>query len=165
MGCDDLVFIDSDIEWQPEWFFRLLNYDVDVVGGTYPKKGDHEEYVVRKINNTDIDRTTGLLEVDGLGTGFIRLSKRAIQHLWDTSEPYVDKKDNLERRMVFDVVIIDHDMVSEDILMCMKLQDGGFKIYLDPTMTCNHIGTKKYTGDFKHWYNTLLRPSTIRKQL
>jgi hypothetical protein len=42
---DDLIWIDSDIEWNPEWFFKLLNHPVDVVGGTYRKKGDKEEYV------------------------------------------------------------------------------------------------------------------------
>ena len=44
--CDDLMWIDTDIEWEPKWFFDLLNYPVDVVGGTYPKKGDQKEMYV-----------------------------------------------------------------------------------------------------------------------
>ena len=80
MGCDDIVFIDADIDWRPEWFFKLLNYPVDVVGGTYPKKGDAEMYVVKHTDITKpIDQATGLLEVDGLGTGFLRMSRAAIQ--------------------------------------------------------------------------------------
>lgn len=35
---DYLIFIDSDIEWQPSDFFKLLNYPEDIVGGTYRKK-------------------------------------------------------------------------------------------------------------------------------
>jgi GT2 family glycosyltransferase len=46
-------------------------------------------------------------------------------------------------------------MISEDIYVCRKLTDeGGFKIYLDPKITCNHVGGKKYKGDFLKWYNS-----------
>ena len=149
---DDLIWIDSDIEWEPEWFFQLLDYPQDVVGGTYRKKGDREEYVLRKVDKSDIDPTTGLLEVHGLGTGFVKMSRNAMKYLWDVSSIYIDPKDNKERRMVFDVVIKDKDMVSEDIIAFMKLVDGGFKIWLDPKMTCNHIGPYRFRGDFIPWF-------------
>ena len=145
---DDLVWIDSDIEWQPEWFFKLLDHDADVVGGTYPKKADKEEYVLRQVKKHPIDNQTGLMEVDGLGTGFARMSKKSMQYLWDTSTPYIDPKDNKERRMICDVQIINGQMYSEDIVMFLKLQQGGFKIYLDTNMTCNHTGPKKFIGNF-----------------
>ena len=151
-GVDELIFIDSDIEWQPNWLFKLLDYDADVVGGTYPKKGDKEEYVVRQLHRKPAD-SRGLIEVDGLGTGFVKISKKAMQYLWDTSVKYIDPKDNKERRMIFDVVIQDENLISEDIHAFNKLTTGGFKVYLDPTMTCNHIGGKKYKGDFEKWYS------------
>jgi hypothetical protein len=148
-GFDDLIWIDTDIEWQPEWLFQLLDYPVDVVGGTYRKKGDREEYVVRQPGL--IDPRTGLMEVQGLGTGFLRLSRKAMQYLWDTNKPYIDKKDNKERRMIFDVIIANDDLMSEDIYALQKLIDGGFKIWMDPKMTCNHIGPYKFTGSFEQW--------------
>lgn len=164
---DDLVWIDSDIEWKPEDFFKLLDYPVDVVGGTYRKKGDKEEYVLRQLAITPPDSQTGLLLVDGLGTGFVRFSKLAMQHLWDVSKPYMDPKDDKERRMIFDVVIetvggIDQ-MVSEDIHAFNKLKNGGFKIWLDPNITCNHIGPYKFTGDFNKWYNRDIRQNLVTK--
>lgn len=149
---DDLIWIDSDIEWEPEWFFKLLDHPVDVVGGTYPKKADKEEYVLRQVIKHPIDKSTGLMEVDGLGTGFARMSKKAMQYLWDSSTMYIDPKDNKERRMICDVQIIDKQMYSEDIIMFLKLQQGGFKIYLDATMTCNHTGPKKFKGNFQKNY-------------
>lgn len=161
MECDDLIFIDSDIEWEPEWIFKLLNYNVDVVGGTYPKKGDKEEYVVRQLKRHPKDAHTGLLEVNGLGTGFVRFSRGAIQHLWDISTPYTDPKDNKERRMIFDVVIEDGGLISEDIHAFNKLGRAGYKIWLDSTMTCNHSGPKKFRGNFESWYAR----SAPRKQL
>lgn len=152
-GYDDIIWIDSDIEWQPDWFFKLLDYPQDVVGGTYRKKGDREEYVLRKTDESKIDPSTGLLEVHGLGTGFVKMSRKAMQYLWDVSTPYIDRKDNKERRMIFDVVIKDQDLVSEDIIAFIKLVEGGFKIWLDPKMTCNHIGPYKFQGDFKPWFD------------
>lgn len=150
-GCDDLVFIDSDIEWEPQWLFDLLQYPVDVVGGTYPKKGGKEEYVVRQMVKRPLNNL-GLIEVDGLGTGFVRFSSKALQYLWDTSVPYLEPKDNKERRMIFDVVIENNSLISEDIHAFNKLRAGGFPVYLNPTMTCNHTGPKKFTGDFEKWY-------------
>ena len=152
MDCDDLIFIDSDIEWMPEDFFKLLNYEEDVIGGTYPKKSSIEEYVVRQLDRAEIDIDTGLVEVDGLGTGFVKLSKKAMQYLWDISEPYIDPKDGKERRMIFDVVIKNQSLHSEDIHMFDKLKEGGFNIWLDTNITCNHTGPKKFTGDFRSWY-------------
>jgi len=150
-GFDDVIWIDSDIEWQPEWFFKLLEYPVDVVGGTYRKKGDKEEYVVRQLVKNPPNPTTGLVEVSGLGTGFLRMNRKSMQYLWDSNKPYIDKKDNKERRMIFDVIVTDNDLMSEDIYALQKLIDGGFKIWLDPSMTCSHIGPYKFQGDFSSW--------------
>ena len=148
-GYDDLIWIDTDIEWQPEWFFKLLEYPVDVVGGTYRKKGDREEYVFSGFGKKDPD--TGLIEVNGLGTGFLRMSRAAMQYLWDSNQSYIDNKDDTERRMIFDIIIKDRDLVSEEIYALRKLIDGGFKIWLDPSMTCNHTGPYKFIGSFQNW--------------
>jgi glycosyltransferase involved in cell wall biosynthesis len=152
MECDDLIFIDSDIEWQPDWIFKLLEYPVDVVGGTYPKKGDAELYVVKLLDtNKQPNNLTGLIEVDGLGAGFLRFSRRAIQWLWDNSESYEEKEYNKIRKMIFEVVVRNNDLISEDIWVCEKLKSAGISTWLDPQMTCNHIGMKKYTGNFNQW--------------
>jgi len=154
-GFDDLIFIDSDIEWDPTWIGKLLNYPVDVVGGTYRKKTDSEElYVIKQLTNpAPVDTRTGLMKVDGLGCGFIRLSRRAMQYLWDASEPYEDRG---EKRMIFEVLVEDGDILSEDIYMCHKLNRGGIQVHLDPRMCCNHMGLKKYEGNFFDWYQRLL---------
>lgn len=153
-GFDDLIFIDSDISWDPEWLFRLLQYPVDVVGGTYRKKSDESEMYVTRIlkNPAEIDTRTGLMKVDGLGCGFIRLSRKAMQYLWDASEPYQDRG---EKRMVFEVVVESDEIISEDIWMCTKLKRGGFDIHLDPRICCDHVGIKKFQGNFANWYDNL----------
>ena len=154
---DDLIFIDGDIDWDPSWVNTLLRYKVDVVGGTYRKKSDdREEYVCKSMKNpADVDTKTGLMKVDGLGAGFLRLSAKAIKHLWDTAEPYVDGSGK-QARMVFEVKVIDGELVSEDIMMCRKLKEGGFDIHMDPRMCCGHSGQKRFVGNFVDWYGRFL---------
>ena len=162
-GYDDLIFIDGDIEWDPKWIFQLLKYKQDVVGGTYRKKVDEvEDYVVKAWVHDDkgtifpmeTDTRTGLVKVAGLGTGFMKLSRKALEHLWEGAVPYVDHKGK-NSRMVFDIAIQNGTLVSEDILMCQKLINGGFDIWLDPRMCCNHTGPKKFEGNFIGWLERL----------
>lgn len=154
-GFDDLIFIDSDIEWDPTWIAKLLAYPVDVVGGTYRKKTDDDElYVIKQIENpAPVDTRTGLMKVDGLGCGFVRLSRKAMQHLWDVSEPYEDRG---EKRMIFEVLVEDGELMSEDIYMCQKLNRGGIQVHMDPRMCCNHTGIKRFQGNFFDYYQRLL---------
>lgn len=154
---DDLIFIDADIDWDPSWVATLLKYKVDVVGGTYRKKTDvSEEYVCKSANiPADVDTKTGLMKVDGLGCGFLRLSSSAMKYLWSTAEPYEDGSGK-KARMIFDVKVIDGQLVSEDILMCRKLKEGGFDVHLDPRMCCGHSGHKRFTGNFIDWYTRFL---------
>ena len=155
MNCDDLIFIDSDIEWRPEDFYKLLDHPVDVVGGTYPKKGDIEQYVAKILDPYKArDPKTGLLQADGLGTGFLRMTKRAVKHLWDTSPVYSDKQVN-DKRLIFNVVVENNDLISEDIFVCQQLAKGGIPIWLDTTITCGHVGMKKYVGNFDLWLGKL----------
>jgi len=147
---DTLFFIDSDMEWEPEWFFRLLERPEPIVGGAVIKKSDNEGYNV-KITNKTLKYSTDqkLLEVDGVGTGFLKVDRFAIDKLWLMSEPYFH--DNKDNRMVFDIKIENGDLVSEDYIMCSKWKSLGYKIWLDPTITCNHNGVKKYKGNVQNF--------------
>lgn len=158
MDCDDIVFIDSDIEWQPEHFYRLLNYPVDIVGGTYPKKGDAEIYVGKILHpRAPRDPETGLLSVEGLGTGFLRISRQAVDAIWEASPDYEERDQGKKRKWIFNVVVENNDIISEDIWMCKRFIELGYKIWLDAGITCNHVGMKKYTGNFENWLQRLIQ--------
>lgn len=156
----DMFWIDSDVGWNPDHFFRLLNYPVDVVGGTYRKKKDPEEYPVQVLSDkVSIDEKTRLLEVDGLGLGFLRISRKAMLALWDSHEEKYTSN-GLECRNVFQFPIINGEVISEDIFMCHKFKDLGFKTYLDPSISCLHAGTKAYQGDFLKFLEKIVVPQT-----
>ena len=154
-GFDDLMFIDGDQEWKPEWVLKVLSHQVDCVGGAVRKKSDVESYNVKAASaDIAVDAKTGLMSVAGLGTGFLRLTKAAMLVLWESSEEYRDDAGKRNRWM-FDVRPVDGRLVGEDIFMSQKLRDAGIPVWLDPTITCSHIGVKKWDGDFSAWLNGL----------
>lgn len=150
--CTDIIFIDADQGWDPEWVPKLLSYPVDVVGGTVRKKTDERELYNVKHGSVHIetDPKTGLWMVDSLGTGFLRMTRKAVEALWNSSVEYrVWNKE--PSRWVFDIRPIAGQLVGEDVMVSLKLKDLGFQTYLDPDMVCIHIGVKKYIGNFKNW--------------
>jgi len=147
-GVDDLIWIDSDEAWKAEDFIRLLSFEVDIVGGTARKKKEEEEYVVRILpDQKNIDLSpSGLFEVEGIGCGFTRLSRKALNEIWDSAEELKDGS-----RSVFEVKVIDGQIYSEDILFCLKARKLGLKIYMAYKITCDHIGQKIYSGNFEQY--------------
>jgi glycosyltransferase involved in cell wall biosynthesis len=143
---DDIFFIDSDTEWEPEWFFRLLERPEPIVGGALIKKTDKEGYTVKLLDKQlKLSEDGKLIQADGVGTGFLKVSKFALEKLWLASDPYTSEGE--EHRMVFDIKVENGDLISEDYVLCNKWKNLGYKVWLDPTITCNHIGIKKFKGD------------------
>lgn len=156
-NVDDLVFIDCDVDWSPEDFFKLLSYPVDVVGGIYPKKGDTEEYPVKMLaSEFEIDEN-GLVEVEGIATGFLRLTRRAMELVWNNSAEYTEPHKPNPIRMVFNIDIVNGQLVSEDIIFCKKWRDLGGKVWFDPSIKLSHVGIKRWTGDFLSWIDKVKR--------
>ena len=159
-GADDLIFIDDDLDWRPEWVFELLRFPVDVVSGIYPKRTDEESYpFIPWLNEDgewfppDVDVRTGLLRVKGVPTGFLRLTRKAMQVLWNASKPY---KNGIlpEERAIFDISIIGDTMYSEDYTMCHKLFEAQIPVWLDPRKCCGHEGMKLFNTRMTEWLMT-----------
>ena len=148
---DDIVWIDSDMAWEPQWFMELLDSPRDVVGGTTRKKTDHEEVYPVKTRSLALE-DDGTIAVESIGTGFVRTSRRAFLAAWDASRPYRDRGRAGERRMVFEVVVgPEGDLVSEDVAFMGKMRAAGFQPHLMPHMTCLHVGPKVFEGDFMRY--------------
>jgi hypothetical protein len=154
---DDLIIIGSDQDWEAEWIVRLLSYPVDVVGGAVRKKTDDRELynvkVLSGIHSFVRHPTHDIITAPdmALGTGFLRLSRKAMDALWDASEKYTIVGRAKPSAWVFDIRPVNGQLVGEDIHMCHMLRSLGFEVWLDPTMCCGHIGQKRFAGDFGAW--------------
>lgn len=146
---DGILWIDADVEWDPQWAVNVVQANKDVLGLPIVKKIIDEQYSV-KCNFEDLNPDEeGFIEVESNATGFLYMSKAAIDYLWDNSEAYTHN--GQDRRWIFETGIQDGDIIGEDVWVCRKLRQGGFKIYIDSTKTCNHIGSLKYTGNFAEY--------------
>jgi glycosyltransferase involved in cell wall biosynthesis len=150
---DDLIFIDSDEEWDPEWIFKLLAYKEEVIGLPVVKKSDQVMFNIKALPQGLKMQQNGLMEVEAVGTGFMKISRAALKKVWDISPEY--KNEGRTGRMVFDVQVVNGDLVSEDNIFCQKWRNLGGKVFIEPSMTCNHIGVKKYQGNFLEYLKFL----------
>jgi hypothetical protein len=89
------------------------------------------------------------MKCEGIGTAFLKMSKRAVDSIYLASEIFTHH--GKECRNVFECSIIDGDFYSEDILLCKKLKRLGFDIWIDTKMTCGHIGNKNYIGNLNQF--------------
>lgn len=157
-GADDIVFIDSDQSFDADAFFHVLDHPVDAVGIPVIMKTAQERYNIRPdAPESHVWRPDlALLEVQCIGTGFLRLSRRAMQVLWDQGTPYTEER---PMRLICDVQIVNGGMISEDVQLCKKLTDSGIKIYADIRHTCDHFGVKRYSGSYLNYRNQAITQS------
>lgn len=145
-AATDLLFIDADIAWNAEDALRLIMSPHDVIGGVYRRKVDHEII----FNQAGMKPTgTNLIELDYIGTGFLKISRKAIEKL---QKMHADKKymgpDGLECYGLFEAPIENGKITGEDALFCRRWRAAGGKVFCDPNMTLHHIGAKAYSGNF-----------------
>lgn len=112
--CTHLLFIDSDIHYNPEDVVALLALDKDVIGGPYPKKSinwnnvalgarNHPDmapqeleglvgdYVFNVVKGTQQFTVTEPLEVMEIGTGYMMI-KRSVFSVMETAYPQLRYK-------------------------------------------------------------------------
>ena len=153
---DDLFFIDTDQDWNPQDFFRMLNHDVAVVAAPVPKKSDIEQYNVKLLGDFVIE-DNGLVSVDGVGTGMMRIRKDILKKVYDASDEYKELHKPEPIKNVFEVKIVNGELWSEDIVFCDKVKELGEKIYIDPVVNCGHSGAKRWVGNFYQWIKLFKR--------
>ena len=88
-----------------------------------------------------------------MGTGFLKINRFALLKLWEMSDEYMSEGE--KHRMVCDIKVENGDLISEDYILCNKWKSLGYRVWLDPTITLNHIGTKKFKGDFNAFITKL----------
>lgn len=147
--CTDLVFLDADLWFSGKALVELVQYDRDVVAGIYPKKQDEEEFPVwLKGGELWTDRD-GLLEVEAVPTGFLRISRNAIKALAKTVPYYTPRNPGSEKDrtpLIFERSLKDTTRVGGDYEFCRKWRKLGGKIYVAPEMEFSHIGESEWNG-------------------
>ncbi len=162
-----LLFIDSDIMFEPEDVYRLIQADKEVIAGMYPKK-----YIVwdRLKKNPDAERVDfpiggeikvtddDYIESNYLPTGFLMIKREAIQKLTNIHpelkykndiDGYMDAGDNFYN--LFNAGIRNGIYESEDWGFCSLWKELGGQVLIHPDINLKHVGWHNYEGNLLNY--------------
>lgn len=147
-----IFWIDSDISWTPEQFFKIYDAEYDVVTGAYlladgNTTSIHEWNKPGGIPAHDIVKLKDPFLIQSHGFGFVAMKSgvfERIQRPWFSHE-IVKVGQNTDGTNIIDAV-------GEDISWCIKAYKAGIELYFDPTVLVNHIKKQAITWEhIKGW--------------
>lgn len=147
-----LFFMDSDMNFPENSLSRLLNFNLDIVGGLYCLKTPPFNTTIFKGNDVDLPKEkgsylkngkawstinpengAGVIEVSAIGTGCLLIKRKVFETLDYPYFWYEQSPDGEE------------EMMTEDIVFCIKAKKAGFKIHCDTSIKCGHLGLGSVT--------------------
>lgn len=144
--CTHLMFLDADVSWEPQAIVQLCQRDKDIVGGVYPYRRDGGEAMpVRLMDASKRIDADGLLEVDGLPTGFMMIRREVFEEMAPMVPVYFDKTE--KTHMFFDRPDPDANGTrwGGDIAFCNRWKALGGKLYADAELRLGHSGDAMMT--------------------
>lgn len=157
--ADRLVFIDSDVAWEPGGLLKLAANPVDFVGGAYRYKQEPEGYPVGWIvpdaeNPPELiaDPETGLLEVEAVPGGFLALSRAVFERLKAAHPERAYHHFGEPFHAYFEAPFRDGRLYGEDTAFCHDWRAIGGQVWLDPELTLTHVGgSQRFAGRIGDW--------------
>ena len=148
-----MMFLDSDIAFDPESILHMMAADKEIIAGAYPKKSLPIAYNINLEQKTKVQGP--LFTVDTAATGFLMFKREVITKMI-TAMPDTKFKDDIglgkqyepNLYALFDCYI-DHNghYLSEDWAFCRRAKNIGYDIWLDTRVKLTHTGTYKFEGD------------------
>jgi hypothetical protein len=158
---DELVFLDSDMEFNLMGMIKLLSHDVPIVGAAYPCKNNWDFYsclIDCDANGYPITTTGGLIEAkNGLvPTGMMKIKKEVFKTLaYARPDDYynaTDKSGKIGKTMnFFGHLFEEHVPYGEDASFCVRCKRAGIPLYVEPDITIKHYGTQAWEGNYRNY--------------
>jgi len=142
-----IFWIDSDISWTVEQFFKIYDSEHEVTCGCYLLADGYTTTVHAwgapgGMPAHEIVKLKDPIRVQSLGFGFVAMKSgvfEKIQRPWFNHE-YVKVGVDSEGK---DII----DSVGEDISWCIKAYRAGIELYFDPTVLVTHMKKQPITWD------------------
>ena len=148
-----LMFVDTDIGWEPWHLLVMLNRDVDVIGGLYPMKSLPVKWCVNGFDGAE-QGPDGLQEVSKTGTGFMLIKRHVFEKLdaHPATKPFnndigLPAELNPYMKTYFDTAVRENRYYSEDWTFCENWRDIGGQVFVDKRVLLKHTGT--YVFDYQ----------------
>jgi hypothetical protein len=151
---DELIWIDSDIVFEPDDVERLRGHDLPLVGGLYAKKGvaSFAAYFEPGTQVLQLGTGGGPCRVRYLGLGFLCTQRRVyddVQHTF--SLPFCNLRFGAAVVPYFLPMVIEDDArpggywyLGEDYAFCERARQAGHDAMVDTAIRHGHIGSYRY---------------------
>jgi hypothetical protein len=155
--CTDLMFIDSDINFEPQDILRLLAWASDPKKGivaAVPRTRKPEKVFISTLDFDENNKLTmdsmGLVRAKRVATAFMMVRREVFEQLVEAHPEwnYYDESTNRTLSAMFDFKVTDEGYIGEDFLFCDRARELGFEVWIDPTISLGHMGVHEYEGNF-----------------
>lgn len=155
-SCTDLMFIDADINFEPDHVLRLMAWAGDprmaIVGGV-PRTRKTNKVYIAQLDQDDEGLTMnsmGLVRAKRIATAFMLIRREVLERLVSENPQwnYYDHSTDRHLNAVFDFLVTEEGYMGEDYLFCDRAREIGYQVWIDPTITLGHMGVQEYEGDF-----------------
>ncbi len=169
-GDDRLVFLDSDVTFEPGDLIKIAHYPEEFVGGVYRYKTPGiEDYPFAVLSGDGFEElranSHGLLRVKMLPTGFMSLSPAVFAKF---REKFTKRSYEVNGHTIFCYFSMPHHngcLYGEDGYFCEEWREMGGEIYLNPELTLTHWdGNIPYKGRIGDWLKGLAGLPTATEQ-
>ena len=146
-GYDNVMWLDSDMVFPPDILQKLESHSMHMVTGLYVRRHDPVTPVIYDMLDEPERKPDGRLEkniheyadyprnsffpVAGCGFGCVLTSTKLLKDVWDHFGP----------------AFTPYPWAGEDISFCYRVNQLGYQIHCDSTISCGHIGSFVYTED------------------
>lgn len=176
-----MMWVDSDLGWDPNAIAKLVESDKDIVGGSYTTK-DPTKPMYPFVACGPVEEATSLQEVSAMPGGFLLMSRKAVEALWNSGEEFYMEHGGEEHlvRHVTDTELVTVDdkgtmkrrLLGEDYVMQVRLRALGFKMFLRTDIEFVHVGpnewranvAKAYAYEQKEGLKTMWHPDAWDKK-
>ncbi len=155
-----LWFVDADMGWEPDAIVRLIGAmkvgGYDVVAGAGPRKATPTSFCLNFSHEMKKDEKTGYIEALTVGTGFMVISRDAIEKMIAShgNNYFIDPITNKKIYNLFENEIDEHRQFwSEDYTFCNKLRAIGGNIHIDFAIKLEHVGNHVWAGALQEQLN------------
>ena len=133
-----IFWIDSDIEWTPEHFFKLYDSEFEVVSGAYLLADGvtttvHGWGIGGGIPKEEILTMKEPIKVQSIGFGFVAIKSGVFERM---ERPWfahiLQPMTNIRGELL-------QAALGEDISWCIRAYKAGVDIYFDPTVLVTHM--------------------------
>jgi hypothetical protein len=155
--CSHLFFIDSDLQFEPRAVIGLVQSDLDICAGVYPKRQDPEEYPARFAINPEKDGIwveNGWVLCTHVPTGFLCIKRKIIEEMYAEAPEYRCAHEEPVKRLFYTYINENQNLVGEDFAFCLdytKKYEKCIPVYPDFDFTHG----ERWKGNFHQYLNRM----------